>query len=132
MDRPVPFPRDIAEASGYTRAVFDAVDRMDAAGFAGYFSPRGSFVFGNSPPSVGPDAVRGAVAGFFAAIAGLRHELHDVWHCGDALLCRVTATYTRHDGSRVALPAATIWRGGDAGIDDYRIYADLAPLLRPA
>lgn len=130
MTQPPEFPGSHERATAYARTVFEAVDRMDAAGFAGYFSARGRFVFGNAEACVGPSAVRDAVAGFFSAIAGLRHELHEVWHCGDAVVCRVTATYTRHDGSRVALPAATIWRGGAAGIDDYRIYADLAPLFQ--
>ena len=127
-----PFPRDDAETSSYAQEVFAAVDRMDAAGFAGYFAEHGRFVFGNAEPCVGPAAVRAAVASFFSAIAGLRHEVHAAWHCGDAVVCEVTATYTRHDGSRIALPAATVWRGGDSGIEDYRIYADLTPLFQAA
>lgn len=126
------FPNSSARAADYARAVFDSVDRMDAAGFAAWFTPAGRFVFGNADACIGQSAVRDAVAGFFQGLRGVRHDVHDVWLCGDALLCRVGATYTRLDGTRVSLPAATIWRGGDAGIDDYRIYADLAPLLSGA
>lgn len=132
MSATLSFPRTAAETSHYAHEVFAAVDRMDAAGFAGYFAEHGRFVFGNAEPCVGPRAVRAAVANFFSAIAALRHEVHAAWHCGDAVVCEVTATYTRHDGSRIALPAATVWRGGDAGIEDYRIYADLTPLFQAA
>jgi len=37
-------------------------------------------------------------------------------------------TYTRHDGSRVTLPFANVFRLRDDLISEYLIYADLAPL----
>lgn len=131
MSHPPRFPASKDQAGAYARAVFESVDRMDAQAFGAWFSPRGSFVFGNAAPCVGPQEVAREVGRFFSAIRALRHELHECWYCDGALVCRLGATYTRHDGSQLTLPAATIWRGGEAGIDDYRIYADLTPLFAP-
>lgn len=113
-------------------AVFAAVDRQDAAAFAGAFDPDGVFVFGNAAPVAGPAAIEAAVSNFFRILDGLRHELHDVWEAGDAVISRLTVTYIRLDGTTVTLPAATIWHGQYGAITDYRIYADLGPLLTPA
>ena len=38
-------------------------------------------------------------------------------------------TYTRKDGGTVTVPVVTIYREGDGGIVDYRIFIDLAPLF---
>ena len=38
-------------------------------------------------------------------------------------------TYTKKDGGTVTVPVVTIWREGDGGIVDYRIFIDLAPLF---
>jgi hypothetical protein len=38
-------------------------------------------------------------------------------------------TYTRLDERQVTVPVVTIYRRGDALIDDYRIFIDLAPVL---
>lgn len=112
-------------------AVFAAVDRQDASAFAAAFDPDGVFVFGNAAPVAGRAAIEAAVTDFFCVLAGLRHELHDVWQVGDAVISRLTVTYIRLDGTTVALPAATIWHGQCGAIIDYRIYADLGPLLTP-
>lgn len=116
----------------WAEAVFAAVDRQDADAFSGFFAPDGVFVFGNGAEVRGRDAIRTAVAGFFDAIAGLRHEIVDVWMCGSAVITRIAVTYTRLDGSCVTLPGANIWTLRDGGIGDYRIYIDLAPLFAPS
>ena len=112
--------------------VFATIDRQDASAFASLFADNGMFVFGNAAPVIGPAAIRAAVTAFFAMIRELRHDIIDVWHVGDSVITQLTVIYRRRDGALVSLPAATIWRVSDLGITDYRIYADLAPLLAPA
>ncbi len=97
-----------------------------------FFDPDGTFVFGNAAPVVGRAAIEAAVTNFFRVLKGLRHELHDVWQAGDVVISRLTVTYIRLDGTTVTLPAATIWHGQRGVITDYRIYADLGPLLTHA
>src|SRR5690242_5888847 len=66
----------------FTDHVFAVVDKRDAEGFAALFAPDGRFTFGNADPIVGRAAIAGAVAGFFAGIAGLRHEIRNRWETG--------------------------------------------------
>ena len=40
-----------------------------------------------------------------------------------------TVTYTRKDGTTIALPVVTIYRGEGELIEDYRIFMDVAPLF---
>jgi hypothetical protein len=116
----------------FTDHVFALVDKRDAAGFAALFAPYGRFVFGNADPIVGPDAIAAAVDGFFAGIAGLRHEFRSRWETGADTVAELVVEYDRHDGGQVRIPAVTIFTRDDAGlITDYRIYVDLAPLFAP-
>lgn len=123
---------DQTAARELAAAVFSAVDRQDADVFSQFFTPEGVFVFGNGAEIRGRDAIRTAVAGFFDAIAGLKHEITDVWNCGNTLITRIAVTYTRLDGSCVTLPGANIWTLQGGKIGDYRIYIDLTPLFSPS
>ena len=38
-------------------------------------------------------------------------------------------TYTKKDGDKVTVPVVTIYREGDGGIVDYRVFIDLTPLF---
>ncbi len=109
--------------------LFGAVDARDAAAFAAFLAADGEFRFGNAPPVVGRDAVRDAVAGFFAAIGGCRHRLLRTWQSEGAVACEGEVTYTRRDGSQLTLPFANVFvlRGNE--IASYRIYIDNAPLF---
>jgi ketosteroid isomerase-like protein len=62
-------------------------------------------------------------------IAGIKHQLLEVWAVDDIVISRIEVTYTRKDGSTLTVPAVTIWRVRDRQIDDYRIYIDVAPLF---
>ena len=113
-------------------SLFASIDRMDAAAFAGHLAPEARFAFGNAPPVTGREAIGQAVAGFFAALGGLRHAIERHWSCGDTLICHGTVTYRRKDGSEVALPFANVMTLAGGLATDYRIYADLTPLFAPA
>jgi ketosteroid isomerase-like protein len=111
-----------------TTEMFADIDRMDAKAFASYLSEDCVLRFGNADAVRGREAIEGAIAGFFATIKGLSHEILAEWDVDDTTILQFETTYTRMDDRRVTVPAVTILRRGGDLIDDYRIYVDLAPV----
>ncbi|MFH1715737.1 MAG: nuclear transport factor 2 family protein [Planctomycetota bacterium] len=109
--------------------VFAAVDAMDTEAFLNFFEDDARFRFGSAPAVTGQDAIRRAVEGFFASIGGLRHEILETWFEAETVICRGQVTYTRTDGSEVAIPFATIWKLGGERIEEYLIYTDINSLF---
>jgi ketosteroid isomerase-like protein len=118
------------DAKGWER-LFASIDSRDADAFASFIAENGEFRFASAPPITGRAAIREAVAGFFAAIAGCRHRLVQTWSGADSAVCEGEVTYTRHDGSTVTIPFANVFRLRDGRIASYRIYIDNGPLFSP-
>jgi hypothetical protein len=117
-------------STDFTDHVFAIVDKRDGGAFGDLFAPDGRFVFGNADPTVGPAAIAAAVDGFFAGIGGLRHEIVNRWETGADTVAELAVEYDRLDGTRVAIPAVSIFTRNSAGlITHYRIFADLTPLF---
>ena len=108
--------------------LFAAIDKRDTAAFVAFLTDGGEFRFGSAPPATGRDAIAAAVGGFFESIAGLRHRIDNAMREADTLVCEGEVTYTRHDGSEVALPFADVFEMDGALIDNYKIYMDIGPL----
>ena len=81
------------------KAIFETVDRMDAEGFASFFTEDGLFTFGNAPTVKGRSEIATSVDGFFASIKALEHRLLDTWSVPGVDVVEVEVTYTRLDGS---------------------------------
>jgi ketosteroid isomerase-like protein len=119
------------------RLYSDHVDHKDADGFAAAFTQDGTLRFGNSDTLVGRDAIRGAIAQFFAAFKSLRHHSGRTWMDGDIVVLEAVVTYIRQDGQEVTVPAVTIFHLVPTNIssaplaDECRIYVDLTPLFAP-
>ncbi len=109
--------------------LFAAIDKQDARGFAEFLTDDASFRFGSAPAVTGRAAIIEAVSAFFASLAGVSHRITAVATRGDMLFCEGETTYTRHDGKAVVVPFADVFEYAGDKIADYRIYADLAPLL---
>jgi ketosteroid isomerase-like protein len=109
--------------------LFAAIDGGDAEGFAAFLSDDGIFRFGNAEPVQGRDAVREAVAAFFASIRSCRHQLHRSWEVPGAAICHGEVTYTRQDGSRLTVPFANICRREDGRITEYLVHVDASQLF---
>jgi ketosteroid isomerase-like protein len=88
----------------------------------------GGVSYGDAAPVQGKAAVGEAVRGFFASIAGLSHELADVWVQEDVLICHGTVTYTRHDGTRLQVPFANILGLEGGLVSSYRVFVDASAL----
>lgn len=110
--------------------MFEEIDRLDAAAWASHLAPDAVLRIGNDDPVHGRDACRAELLALLARLDGLRHDIVEQWAHGDATIVEANATYTLIDGRQVTLPVVTIYRT-DAShlIRDYRIYADLAPVL---
>jgi len=117
-------------SAGLVKEVFKTVDGMDADGFASFFADDCRLCFGNSEPMIGRAAIRDGIAGFFASIDGLRHDVSNVWEQTGTFIVETQVTYNRKDGGIVTVPAISILdMTGQGRISDYRIYVDLAPLF---
>ena len=110
--------------------LFRTIDARDSAAFVRFLTPDVRFRFGSAPAVTGQDAVQQAVTGFFSSIKALSHRLLSTWEQGDALIVQGEVTYTRHDGSQITLPFANIFRIQNKLINEYLVYADLAPLFQ--
>jgi ketosteroid isomerase-like protein len=108
--------------------LFEAIDAKDAERFASFIAADATFRFGNAPAVTGRPAIREAVAGFFASIRGLSHELQSVAQEGSQVWSRGTVTYLRHDGSSLAAPFCNYFEMGDGGVRHYQIYVDASAL----
>lgn len=111
--------------------LFRTIDRRDADGFMHFLSAAPLFQFGNAPPVEGREAVHAAVAGFFAAIAGIEHRLSGSWQVDDAAFSHGRVAYRRHDGSLLEVPFATVFGLEGGRIREYRIFADTSALFAP-
>jgi len=126
-----------ASAASWARALYsDAMDQMDAAGFAAVFTDDAWLRFGNADPVVGKAAIEAALAHFFAGFLSLRHEFRGIAAHGDTLFLEATVTYTRHDAGIVSVPSMTVFnmieRDGQRLAERCQIYVDLTPLFAPA
>ncbi|WP_063553281.1 nuclear transport factor 2 family protein [Burkholderia territorii] len=119
----------LTPAFEFALEVYQAVDSMDERLLLPYLTEDCAFVFGNREPLIGHASIAEGLRQFSVAIAGLHHRLLDVWQFDDVIVSRIEVTYVRHDKSRVAVPAATIWRLRDRKIFDNRIYIDNTPVF---
>jgi ketosteroid isomerase-like protein len=109
--------------------LFTDIDSMDPDRFVQHLSDDVVMRFGNADPVEGKAAVRETWAGFCDGIAGVHHDLVELWDTGSATIAESHVTYTRKDGSTVTVPVVTIYRAKGDLIDDYRVFIDLAPLF---
>ena len=119
----------MTDARAFAKSVYQAIDTMDENELAPFLTENCTFVFGSAPPVVGRTAAANASKGFMATIAGIKHDLADVWGVDDDIISRMTVTYTRKDGKKMSFPAVTIWRVEGKQIADYRIYVDNTALF---
>ena len=111
-----------------TGGLFAAIDAKDGAAFASFLTDDAVFRFGSAPPAQGRAAVQAAVEGFFDSIAGLSHSIHRTLGEGNTLFLEGEVTYTRHDGSQVAVPFVNVFEYEGELIAEYKIHIDIAPL----
>ena len=119
----------VIAAGGDAGGMFAAIDAKDGATFVSYLTEDAIFRFGSAPPVQGRDAIQAAVEGFFTTIAACAHDISNTLQQDDTLVCEGVVTYTRHDGSEIALPFTDVFEYEGSLIAHYKIYIDIGPLL---
>ena len=109
--------------------LFDAIDRMDAAGFTSFLTEDAVFRFGNAPQVNGQANIQASVEGFFSSIAGIKHRILNVWENQKSIAIQGEVTYIRKDGKKITLPFANVFKMQGSLIREYLIYIDIAPLF---
>ena len=118
-------------APSWIAGLFQAIDAKDAERFVSYIAEDGTFSFGNAPGVAGRQAIRDAVAGFFASISRLSHKVVDVTEASGAVWSRGIVTYTRHDGSTLTVPFCNHFEVSGGKVKHYQIYVDASRLYPP-
>jgi|SRR5882757_779143 len=120
-----------SDVDQFIRGMFAAVDAGDAERIGGLVTDGVRFRFGSAEPLTGRAALVAASRQFSGAIAGLRHEITDLWQPEEGtVVAELLVTYRRHDGVELTLPCCNIFRlSGDGLVDDYRIYMDVNPVF---
>ncbi|HVN47451.1 MAG TPA: nuclear transport factor 2 family protein [Bacteroidota bacterium] len=108
--------------------LFRAIDRKDANEFGSFLSEDCIFRFGNQASISGKQNVIPYVAGFFDSIQSLSHELTDRWNMEGAILCHGYVTYIRHNGSRLKVPFANVFKLTGSQVREYLIFVDTSAL----
>lgn len=109
--------------------LFGRGEAFDSDGFITFFTDKPMYQFGNGEPCLTKDAIRASVAGFFAAVDALYHDLRNVWEVGDCVFVEMDVTYWRKDGTNITLPCADIFRFEGDKIQELRIFMDANPLF---
>jgi ketosteroid isomerase-like protein len=119
------------EIPSWVSRLFRAIDARDAEAFAAFLTDDAEFRYGSQPSVSGRDAVRGHVAGFFAGVDGLSHELRGFWWGEPEQVCFVQGqvTYALPGGASATLPFLNLFRMRGDRIRHYLVYTDPTPLL---
>jgi ketosteroid isomerase-like protein len=114
----------------WVRNYFKTVDTLNPDAIVTYFTDDGKFRFSNQPPAVGKQAIRDALAQFFATIQAMHHEKTGLWlgDDGNSAVWEADVTYIRKNGTQVTLPCASILRSRNDQIDDFRMIMDISPV----
>jgi ketosteroid isomerase-like protein len=116
----------------FVKNVYRDVDSLDASKLVAHLTPDCTFIFGNAEPIIGHQAIIQYIGGFGSMVAGLAHDVDEVWTIGEMVFICQRVTYTRMDGSQVSYPAAVVWRMKGQYIDEFRIYVDNSTLFAAA
>jgi ketosteroid isomerase-like protein len=112
----------------WVRELFTAIDAGDAKSFGEFLADDATFRFGNMDSVQGRAAIVEAVAGFFASIESVRHELAETWFADGAVIVHGTATYTRHDGGSITVPFCNVLKMRGDRVGEYMIFVDITGL----
>jgi ketosteroid isomerase-like protein len=113
-------------------ALFAAIDSGDVEGASALMHNDVVLRLGNQPAINGTDAFRDLFAEVMTSIAGIRHELLDVWTAAEdsaIRIVRMTVHYTRLDGEVVSVPCCNVLRLSAGAIAEYQVFIDMTPVF---
>ncbi len=112
----------------WIKDLFEAVDSLDADKFVGFLTDDAVFRFANAAPVEGKEAIRGALAGFFSSINGMKHEILKWWEQDGTVICRGEVTYMKKDAGEFTVPFANFLNVKGELVKDYLVYVDASQL----
>ncbi len=119
-------------AANTVRVLLGAVDSSDFDTIEALSAPDVYFRFGNAEPTHTRSGLVAAAQSFLGSIAGIQHELVDIWEIGNGTVVAIMDVhYRRLDGRELNLPCCNVFRVSDGIIRDYRIYMDVNPVIAP-
>jgi ketosteroid isomerase-like protein len=116
------------DVSEQLHRIFATFDARDVSTLAGFMTDDVQLRLGNAELIQGKAAFVDAVSAFLGSVAGVRHEILNVFTDGDAVIVEFDVHYTRHDAILVTLPCCNVFRLRDGLIAEYRSYIDAAPV----
>jgi len=114
------------------RALFAALDRGDIPTLSSYLHDDVVVILSNQEPICGAAAFAELYEQVSGALAGLRHEIHDVWRATEdpaVWIVRMTVHYTRLDGTTVSLPCCNVFRFAEDLVSEYLVFMDMTPVF---
>jgi ketosteroid isomerase-like protein len=114
------------------RALFAAMDRSDIRTVSSYLHDDVVVILSNQQPIRGAAAFAELYEQVAGTLAGLRHEIHDVWSAAEdpaVWIVRMTVHYTRSDGKTVSLPCCNVLRFVEALVSEYQVFMDMTPVF---
>jgi ketosteroid isomerase-like protein len=108
--------------------IFASFDAKDVSALAEFMTDDVQLRLGNAELTHGKAALVDAVHAFLGSVAGVRHEILNVFTDRDAAIVEFDVHYTRHDGNLVTLPCCNVFRLRDGLIAEYRSYIDATPV----
>jgi ketosteroid isomerase-like protein len=120
----------VSTGEALIRELLRATDAGDQAAGDALLAEDVRFRFGNGAEVNGKrELIAARPGGIRASIAGMHHEIVAIVESGDVVCAELIVTYTRRDGSTVAVPCCDVFRLREGLIADYRIYIDVSPVL---
>jgi len=113
----------------WLESTFEALDTKDVDAFVAQLTPGAEVRFGNGEPVVGRVAIRDAFREFLDAVGSVSHAYSTQLSVDDTLIVETTVTATRHDGTTVVLPSATVFELTEGKADRMQTYIDVSPLF---
>jgi hypothetical protein len=117
------------DATQFSKNVFKTIDTMKGSAFGSFFTPKGTFIFGNADPVTGPKAIADHCDQFFSMISGLSHHVAQVWQIDNVIITQFVTTYRRKQADDLSFPGVSIWTMEGNKIAEYRIFQDNSPLF---
>jgi len=125
-------------ATARTKAITDmfaAIDSGDYSTAFDYLADDITLVFSNAPAAHGKSAVKAALGELIGGLAGIRHEIHGLWHVdrpADIAFSEMTVTFTTPDGRATPVPCCDVFQFQGDHITQFRVYTDITPVFQPA
>jgi ketosteroid isomerase-like protein len=116
------------DVSDQMHRIFASFDARDVSTLAEFMTDDVQLRLGNAEMIQGKTAFVDAVNGFLGSVAGVRHEILNVFTDRDAAIVEFDVHYTRHDGDVVTVPCCNVFRLRDGLVAEYRSYIDAAPV----